>query len=98
MPAFKQTRQEALQVAQATIDSYSHDTYKSWDACALALRNFTQVEATAILMSKHMRWAADASNKPSGECTSSDLLRYIADPRNAKWFTPKGLADLIAGK
>jgi hypothetical protein len=94
------TREEQRQLETTTIDAYSRDQYTSWSACiaVLANANMTQAEAQAVLMSKHMRWAADMSNKPAGKVTSSDLVRYMKDPRNAKWFTKKALADLMAGK
>lgn len=93
------TRSEQDQLNALTIDAYSRNRYTSWNACiaALANKNFSFGEAQAILMSKHMRWAADASDKPFGRANSSDLLRYIDEPRYAKFFTKKALADLIAG-
>ena len=94
MTVLKMTRDEALAVAKSTEDAYSFDRYKSWDACALALRGlgYDVREATAILRSKHMRWAGDFSDKGYGRCTSSDLLRYLV--KNT--ITDTALAELVA--
>lgn len=91
------TRQERDDVATRTEDAYSFDRYKSWSACAIVLQNlgYNSLETEAILRSKHMRWAADCSNKPYGKATSSDLLRYIKEPKHK--FNQAEVDSLVRG-
>jgi len=79
-------RQQALALAERTVDAYSHDNYQNWAAVCLMLlqRGFTEREAEAILRSKWTRWAGDASDKPYGRHTSKDLARFLDQQKNLK--------------
>lgn len=89
------TRKQAEALATRTQDAYSADRYRSWAACALALSQYDERTAEAILRSKHMRWAADEDGAEYGRVTSSALVRYMA--KYPKEFTPAKLAALVAG-
>jgi hypothetical protein len=75
----KPTQAQIDALAERSADAYSADDYASWKACAAALlrRGYTDRQAEEILRSKITRWAIDASDKPEGRATSSDLLRFI---------------------
>jgi hypothetical protein len=94
-PTPKPTRAAIDALAERSSDAYSFDRYDSWRACAALLlrRGHTEREAEAVLRSKHMRWAGDASNARYGRVTSADLARYIA--RYKGW--EREVADLVAG-
>lgn len=76
----------ARQIAEQTSDAYSFDRYGSWLACATLLvrRGYSVDECEAILRSKWMRWAADASSNRYGRCSSADLARYLDKQTNLK--------------
>ena len=85
----------ANRAALAAEDSYSRDRYAdvAWRkiAKALIVAGASEAEATWILKSKHMRWAADQANKRTG-CTALDFSNYAA---KQKRVVGDGLAGLI---
>lgn len=80
----KVTNREAEDVAFTTRDARSHDRYGrgAWVMTAkrLAQRGYDRQQIEAVLRSKIMRWAGDASGKTKP--TSADVLTYLDDPRN----------------
>lgn len=82
----------AAALAERTSDAYSVPAYASWNACAATLlrRGFSTIESEAILRSKWMRWAADASTARYGRATSRDLDRFLDE------MTPDALAYEVA--
>jgi hypothetical protein len=80
-------------LTESTRDAYSADRYRSWRACAAFLlrRGMTEREAEAVLRSKHMRWAADATSF-TGRVSTKALERYL----ERYPISQKELASLVA--
>lgn len=74
----------AAALAERTADAYAFDRFRNWKGCALYLlrRGFTEKQAEAILRSKWMRWASDASEKRYGQASSVDLARFLDKQKN----------------
>jgi hypothetical protein len=74
----------AREIAKKTEDAYSFDRYSSWWMCAKVLldRGYNEEEVEAILRSKWMRWAGDASHRSYGKYNSEDILNFIENPIN----------------
>ena len=74
---------------------YSYDNYASWSAVCkwLLEQGYTKHEAAAVLSSKHMRWAADRSNKRYGKNTAKDFAAYWA----AYLGDAKEVEELVVG-
>lgn len=66
-----------------SVDAYSFDNYTAggWKRIIkfLLAEGFSPNQVKEILLSKHMRWAADASDKPYGRVTSEDFFGYYRD-------------------
>ncbi len=80
------------------VHAYSTPNYRNgWAGCVRMLRErgFDDRQVEAIIRSKWTRWAADASNKPYGQNTSSDLARFL----DCYGYTPrsKDVVDLVRG-
>ena len=82
-------------VMRNTEEAYSRHRYTEggWKNSAkmLEARGHSPDEATAILNSKHMRWAGDSASKDRG-VTSSDFRRYMDNPHN-KFPAPGKVMD-----
>lgn len=85
----------ARSLARKSADAYMADNYGDhWVAIAeFLLERVNFVEAEAILRSKHMRWARDASNDDT--CTLQNFVTYYG--RNQQHLAGKALADLVEG-
>ena len=90
----------ATALAERTADAYSFDRYGSWTACARLLlsRGHSEREAEAILRSKWMRWAADASTARYGKVPASALADWLNKlaAHSAEGFQ-KDVRELVAG-
>lgn len=74
-------RKLARKLATKTRDAFSFPRYApgAWAACCylLLVRGHSPREVEAIVRSKVMRWAGDASAHSYGRHTSADLRRYL---------------------
>jgi hypothetical protein len=101
----KASMEKKVKVSKATIaalvdktcDAYSFDRFASWSACVALLlrRGYSEREAEAILRSKWMRWAGDASDHAYGHITSADLGRFLDERRNI--CTQDAVNELVVG-
>jgi len=85
------------QLATDLSDAYSTDRYHNgWSGCVRALRTrgYDDRVIEAIIRSKWTRWAGDASSKPYGRLTSTDLLKFL----DKYGYTPdsKAVRELVA--
>lgn len=90
-----QLRLIARGIAAQCADAYSAGRYASWAGVAFALlsKGFTATQTEAIMRSKHMRWAADATPARWGRVPSIAIIQYIEGDKRE--FSPLELKQLI---
>jgi hypothetical protein len=69
-----------IEFAEELSDAYSADRYKNgFGACIKMLRKrgYDDRQIEAILRSKWTRWAGDGSEHRYGQCTASDLAKFL---------------------
>ena len=73
-------------LARDTGNAYSTFRYRNWPAVAEALldRGLTEQEAEAVLRSKWMRWAADASPARYGNVPVKAILQFLDGLKNER--------------
>ena len=84
------------QLFQSTQDAYSFSNYvlEEWLKCIKLLQemSLSDEEIEGFLRSKHMRWAADNSDKDYGQNDLSTMSEYI--DQNPKYVSKEHLMSL----
>lgn len=92
-------------IAQRTIDElveltkggYSYDRYSRYGwrgvIAFLQAQNLTDEQIVSVMLSKHLRWAADLSGQEYGDVNETAFVDYVKNDR--EFFTPVFLDDLV---
>ncbi len=69
----------AQRLYEKTETAYSYDRYRDWKSVckAMLMAGYTEKQSEAILCSKWMRWAADASGQDYGRVTAKAAIQYV---------------------
>ncbi len=88
------TREDLQAVLDKTAIGYMHYAYgdSAWEMCArfLLRQGHGVLEASAIMLSKHMRWADDSDGHGHGHATNSAAFKRYYARNDQEWWLREG--------